>query len=249
MKKEDLIEKLEKTKLPEIELKGHREWLKIKLIDWKYYRKEAVFEFLPILKRVGFFSGSLVLILLVFFFSTNFLYPKDKIATAQKIALNDPQVKLLIEEGKEIKDVEVINGKAYLLISPKIETEKQTKEFLPMTAEVQEPKENLPTLTEVNLKEKRVSKIEEIKPENFPLNENEEEKAKEIAKIERERIIKIESLPSLELMLKKEKNQIKVEPKEKKALIIYREGNEKWLKKINLQTQEIEETEFLGIEE
>ena len=249
MEEKNLIEKLEKTKLPEIELKGHKEWLKMKLIDWKYYRKEAVFEFFPFLKRTGAFLGASALILAMIFIVSNFLIPENNLAVAKKIALKDPQIKTMLESGAEIKDVEVVNGKAYLLISPKIETEKKAKEFLPMTGETQKPKENLPTLTEVNLKEKKVSKIEEVKPENFPLDEEEKEKAQEIAKIEKEKIIAIESILSLELMLKKEKNQIKLEPKEKKALIIYREGNEKWLKKINLQTQKIEETEFLGTEE
>ncbi|MGB9598811.1 MAG: hypothetical protein ACPLZH_03140, partial [Minisyncoccales bacterium] len=122
------------------------------------------------------------------------------------------------------------------------------KEKLPPGAkEIEKQKEEM-TLTEINLKEKKVSKIEKISSQTFPLTEEEKKLAQEIGKVEKEKILKIESLPTLEIELEKENQQLKLKPKEKKALIIYREGNEKWAKKINLTKREIEEVEFLGKE-
>jgi hypothetical protein len=242
MEEKELIEKLEKIKIPEIELKSHKQWLKMKLIDWKYREKKA-FEIFSILKKVGVFSGSLILILGMIFIATNFLVPKNNLLLAQKIALKNPEIKEMIERGAKIEDLKTTDDKAYLLIS---QTENE-----------------LPTLTEVNLKERRVLKFEKILPEDFPLTEREKEKAKEIAKIipeidERAIIPKFEIreievkeiklAPPLKVKLIKEKGQIKVVPKEKRVLIIYKVGQNKWLKRINITEERVEEIKFLGRE-
>jgi hypothetical protein len=238
MKEEELIKKLEKIKIPEIELPSHREGLKAALIEWKYFRKKG-WEIFPFFKRIGTLAGSLALILLIFLIAKNFLFPKNNLIVAQKIALKNPEIENLIKEGGEIKDAEVLNSKAYFLIG------KKEAEKLPLKAEGKKEEMNL---AEINLKEKKVSKIEKVSPQIFPLSEEEKKLAQEIGRVEKEKILKIESLPTLEIELEKENKELKLKPKEKRALIIYKEGNEKWAKRVNLTKGEIEEIEFLGKE-
>jgi hypothetical protein len=246
MKEEELIKKLEKIKIPEIELPSHREGLKATLIEWKYFRKKG-WEIFPSFKKIGVLAGSLALILAIFFIAKDFFFPKNNLIVAQKIALKNPEIENLIKEGGEIKDAEVLNSKAYFLIGKKEEVQKEA-EKLPLKAEeTKEIKEEM-NLAEINLKEKKVSKIDKISPQIFPLDDEEKKLAQEIGKVDKEKVLKIESLPTLEIELEKENKELKLKPKEKKALIIYREGNEKWAKRINLTKREIEEIEFLGEE-
>lgn len=240
MEEKELIEKLEKTKFPKIELPSHRESLKMALIDWKYFREKKKIKF-PLLKPAGFFLGSLALIFLIIFFVSNLMTPKDLLA--QKIAFKDPEIKGLIERGAKIEDLKMVNEKAYLLISA--------------------IKDGFPVLAEINLKEKRVSKFEKILPEKFPLTEREKEKAKEIAKIipeiEERKILpkfeireieveEIKLVPPLKLKLIERWGEIKLVPEEKRVLIIYKVGQNKWAKRINITKERVEEIKFLGRE-
>ncbi|KPJ57253.1 hypothetical protein AMJ49_01455 [Parcubacteria bacterium DG_74_2] len=252
MEENDLIKKLEKIELPQIELPNHRERLKMVLINWRYFRKKRL-EIAFIAKRIVFAGiAVLAMVLLV----NNFLIPQDNLAKAQKIALKDPQVKALMEEGGEIKDMEIVNSKAYLLINPKKSVEELVEELSLKTGEIRKVEE-LAALTEINLKEKTVSKIEKIPPQTFPLEELEKEKAKEIAEMSLEilnlipkeaEIISIENTTSSRFKLIKEGKIIKIAPEEKKALIIYKLGENKWSKKVNLTREKVESVEFLGSE-
>jgi len=242
MKKEDLIKKLERASLPEIEITSHRERLKKDLLE-NYFPTKNKWETFLMFRKAAFASLAVIILLLASFY---FIYPQYTLAKMEKIVLADPQIKEFLEKGSILKEMKVIGNKGYALISPAQEGE---------LLEIKQEK-LAGVLVEVNLKEKRVSRIERITPQIF-LDEKEEEKAKEIAKENPEvkksipkeaEISEVRSIPSeLELIQKGE--EIEVSPKEKKATVIYKLNEKKWEGRINLKEEKVEEIEILDEDE
>ncbi|TET57096.1 MAG: hypothetical protein E3J50_01800, partial [Dehalococcoidia bacterium] len=114
MKQEDLIKRLENLETPEIELPGHRQALRMALLNSGRFRKRTVLDWAKMLAPV---SAALVLIAVVGFF--NVIQPQLQIAQAKEIARNDPQVQALLQEyGLEIAEVKLENGEAFVLVAP-----------------------------------------------------------------------------------------------------------------------------------
>lgn len=114
MKQEDLIKRLENLETPEIELPGHKQGLRMALLNSGRFNKRTVLDWAKMLAPV---SAALVLIAVVGFF--NLVQPQLQIAQAKEIARNDPQVQALLQEyGLEIAQVKLENGEAFLLLAP-----------------------------------------------------------------------------------------------------------------------------------
>jgi len=114
MKQEDLIKRLENLETPEIEVPGHKQGLRMALLNSGRFRKRTVLDWAKMLAPV---SAALVLIAVVGFF--NVIQPQLQIAQAKEIARNDPQVQALLQEyGLEIAEVKLENGEALLLLAP-----------------------------------------------------------------------------------------------------------------------------------
>jgi len=255
---EDLIEKLEKTSLPEIEISSHKRKLRQVLLN-QYQKEKKNWLFFSIFQKFAFASLGLILI---FFLFNNLIYPNYSLAKAKEIALKDPQIKEMIEKGGVIKDIEIIRNRAFVLIQPakgEIAEMPQIAEKKALGIEENEEKrEETPVaLAEINMKEEKVEKIEKIVPPVIPFTEGEKEKIQEITQNspeiqevipeEAEVLEIISPPPQLELIRKG--NSVEVLPKpeaEKKASIIYQSGKNQWEGKVNLSEGKVEEVKFLG---
>jgi len=232
MEKKDLIKKLEEVKTPQVEMPGHKTRLKATLTDW-YYRQRKLDGAL-IFKRGLIPATSLVIILMIVLAANIFISPQNTLAQAMKITMENPQVRSLINENNaEIKEIKIIDNKAYALITSKIPTGTEKPETEKLFAGA---------LIEISLKDKRVSKIEKIAPKTLPLTSKQEEEAKTIIKnLEPQGSIefeKIESLPvpsyNLKLIEKDKEIEISIEQELTEAQIIYKVDSEIKLEKIDL---------------
>jgi len=258
MEEKDLIKKLEEISLPAIELPTHKARLKSVLIE-RYFQEKRRGEFFGFFRKL--LPVGMVAIILIILISTNLIFPKYSLAKAKEIALQDPQIKEWVEKGAVIKDVEIIQNRAYVLIQPPEKTrevpiEGKTAIGVPSVSNV-EKEEFKGALAEVNMREKKITKIEKITPPIITLTETEKEKVREIAEkdlkvsgiIPKEaEIQEISSLPpQLELIKKGNSVQIMPEPKtENRASIIYQSGEKRWEGKIDLSKERVEEVKFLG---
>ncbi|MBZ9569690.1 hypothetical protein KJA16_02095 [Patescibacteria group bacterium] len=252
MEEENLIKKLEEASLPEIEIPSHKRKLKRVLLN-KYFREKRNWEIFNILRKVV--PVGAIVIILIILISNNLIFPQYSLAKAKEIAIRDPQIKELIEKGAIIKDVKILQDKAYVLVQPLAGAEMEAEEI---KTGLKTEGEFLGALAEVDLKEKKVSRIEKVTPQFSPLAEGEKEKAKEIAennpeirKIipEEAEITKIMPVPFSQLRLIKEKNSVRVVPeqiKEKRVRIIYELNKNQWEGEIDLIEEKVGGVKFLG---
>jgi hypothetical protein len=113
MKHEDLIRKLENLETPEIELPGHKQALKMALLNSERFKERTIMDWAKILAPV---TAAVLLIAVVGFF--NVIQPRLQMAQAKEIAMNDPQVQELMEENElEITEVKLQNGEAFVLVA------------------------------------------------------------------------------------------------------------------------------------
>jgi hypothetical protein len=267
MEKEDLIKKLEEIKLPEIEIKNHRERLKLALLK-NYLRETKRGEFFGFLRKAV--PAAAFLVIFCFLIFNNLIFPKYNLARAKEIALQSDEIKSWIDKGATIKDAKVIDGKAYILIQPAESEEKiiETKEnqnisefkseaIAPSATPIAKEEEFKGAMAEINIKEKKISNIENLAPTVADLIENKKEKVLEIASksqdiqkiIPKEAEILDINVSTPRFKLTKRGNSISVQPEpetEEKASIIYRSDGNRWEGKINLTKEEVEEINFLG---
>lgn len=261
MKKEELIKKLERIKAPEIEIPSHKAGLKRALISWKYRQKAGGFSigFKKILMPVGVAT----IVILIFITGINLFFPQDALAEARKIAMKNPQIKEWVEKGAEIKDIKITKNRAYVLISPK---ELSTLGEIPKTTMTKDERFK-GALVQIELKEKTISKIEEITPQIIPLTQQEEEKAKNIinelefptlsstVKNQNEKTIrveKVEPVPTYNLKLIQNNGGVEILPEKtenEKIKIIYRIDGEKKEGEVNLTEEKVEQIKILEQDE
>jgi hypothetical protein len=112
MKHEDLIKKLEGLKTPDIELPGHKQALRMALLNSSRFKQRTVMGWAKILAPV---TAAVVVISVVGFF--NVIQPRLEMAQARDIATNDLQVEQFMQEKDlEVAEVRVQNGEAYVLL-------------------------------------------------------------------------------------------------------------------------------------
>jgi hypothetical protein len=165
MKQEDLIKKLENLKTPEIELPGHRQALRVALLNSGHFKQRSVMDWAKILAPM---TAAVALIVVMAFF--NVIQPQLQIARAKEITMNDPYVQALIEEHKlDIAGVQLRDGGVFVLLAPPIaETYRQsTPEGCRIFKDLLSPSPSEEELfsgyiLKVDLLEKRVSEFGEI---------------------------------------------------------------------------------------
>ena len=166
MKHEDLIQKLENLETPEIELPGHKQALKMALLNSGRFKERTIMDWAKILAPV---TAAVLLIAVVGFF--NVIQPRLQIAQAKEIAMNDPQVQELMEENElEITEVKLQNGEAFVLVAYQLTSEQSRPDGDILTA----PGEGSPSacnvtvsgyILKVDLAEEKVTefgKVDEI---------------------------------------------------------------------------------------
>ncbi|MDP2927151.1 MAG: hypothetical protein Q8N65_03400 [bacterium] len=138
MREEDLIKKLERIELPEVELLGHKHKLRLFLMS-RYsveQKRGEVFAFLrPVLAGGFAFAILLAAILNASFFS------QPSLALAKEIALRSPEVRALIEEGGIIQDIQIVQGRARLLL---IKPVTRSSRGVAKTEKIERPADSLP---------------------------------------------------------------------------------------------------------
>jgi len=164
MKHEDLIEKLKNLKTPEIELPGHKQALRVALLNSGHFKQRTVMDWAKILAPI---TAAVAIIVVMAFF--NVIQPQLQIARAKEIARNDPYVQALIEEHElDIAGVQLRDGGVFVLLAlPVAETRDQsTPEGCRIVRDALSPssEEELFSgyILKVDLLEKRVSEFGEI---------------------------------------------------------------------------------------
>lgn len=238
MEEKELIKKLEETTLPGIEIASHKRRLKTALLK-RFYREKRSWEVFDIFRKLV--PAGAITIVLLFLAANNLIFPQYNLVKAKEIALQDPQIKEWTEGGATIKEIEVINGRAYALIQPPEKTEKIAeettvlKEAVPAAAE----KEFFGALAEINLKEKKVARIEEMASKIAPLIEKEKEKARDILQnntdvqkiIPKEAIILEMESPSPQLKLIRGATSVEISPQLKEEVNVIYEHEKKTMGK------------------
>ncbi len=121
MKQEDLIKKLGNIKVPEIELQSHKRRLKLALLTQHQKLRfgtgqDSGYFWNKIMLRKLIPAGIALALILVVGFTV--IQPKLQVARAMEIAKNDPQIQQLMKDyGVEIKEVKLLGGKAYVLLT------------------------------------------------------------------------------------------------------------------------------------
>ncbi len=112
MEHEDLMRKLENLETPDIELPGHKQALRIALLNSRHFKQGSAMDWAKILAPV---TVAVLVIAVVGFF--NVVQPRIEMAHASEIVRNDPYVQeLLGERGLEIADVELRDSEAFVLV-------------------------------------------------------------------------------------------------------------------------------------
>lgn len=253
MKKQDLINKLEKIEFSEIEIPSHRKRLKNTLIS-QFLKKEQKLRFFNIYKKALIPVGAMAAILLIFFVANNLLHPQYTLADARKIIMADSQTQELIKAGADVKDIKIIKNKAYALISSEQRSEgseQRSGDSAFLVANTTEINEQITgTLVEIDLKKKKVLQVEEIITPIPSLTEVEMTKIQkiiespEMLKLGKPEIKKIEAgLPIPTKLIEKE-GEIEVIT-ETSASVIYEIDKIQWEAKVNLTTQKLESSVIL----
>jgi hypothetical protein len=112
MKYEDLTKKLENLKTPNVELPGHRQALRMALLNSPHFKQRTMMDWARIFAPI---TAAVVVISVVGFF--NVIQPRLQMAQARDIAMSDLQVQELMQEDDlEIAGVSVQKGEAYVLL-------------------------------------------------------------------------------------------------------------------------------------
>jgi hypothetical protein len=112
MKYEDLIKKLENLKTPQIELLGHKQALKMALLNSEHFRERTIMDWAKILAPI---AAAVLLIAVAGFFTV--IQPQLQMDQAKEIARNAPKVQELMEKyGLEITEVKLQNSQAFVLL-------------------------------------------------------------------------------------------------------------------------------------
>lgn len=248
MTKEELTQKLEKIKLPEIELLSHKQKLRRFLMS-RYSIEQKRREILAFLRPV-LVGGFALAILLAAIFNASF-FTRPSLALAKEIALRDPRIRSLVDQGAIIKETQLADKKGYLLLG--------LRQFPVGPAPLKSANilaKDSAFLVEVDFKDKKVSELKELFLPEAVFSKEEENKIKEISQKselvkkeipEKAQIQKIEAkTPQLKLIKKGKK--IEVQP-ERGATIIYKDESKTWKSEINLDKAKVEAVEFLGEED
>lgn len=256
MEEKDLIKKLENIRVPEIEIKGHKKELKMALFNSDYFQKR---DFFQVFKRSLAFAVPALALLLILGF--NIIEPRLAEANALRLAMNNPEIKRLMEENNMVlSDVKVSGGKAYVLLKPQEKTESGQEKDSSIKIEKakgDEAEDIEGAIIEISLEKKQVIKINPIEWEEIaPLNDEEKEKAKEIVKeneilkdiIPKEaKLEKIKSSLPQKIGLIEKNNEAKVVPRpdtEKKAKVHYNLEGKEWVVKVDLAKKKVEEIKY-----
>jgi hypothetical protein len=253
MKEEDLIRKLENISLPEIEGLSHKRNLREFLLS-QYKKEKKSWQFWSYFWKIVPIGATFAILIL----AAISLYSRQNnydVTLAKEIAFQDSRVKSLIEQGAVVKDAQVLDSKAYVLVqlpqttkeAPadlKFLEEQNTESLLQATA----------ILAEVNFKDKKVSHIENVQQNFVPLTDFEKEKVLEIAKesskvknnVPAEAQVQEIAKPSPRLRLLKTDGSVKVVPEnEEEAIIIYKKNGNIWKAKVNMDAEELESLEYI----
>lgn len=260
MEKADLIKKLEETSLPKIEIKSHKERLNSVLMK-KYSPERKKAEVFNIFRKLAP-AGTIAVILFVFIFN-NLNSPKYNLAKAKEIALQNNEIKDWLQQGATIKEIELVDGRAYVLIEPP-EAKKQEKEPMPASLksegafqESEKIKENFRgALAEVNIKERKILNIEKLAPAAIDLIQSKKDKALDIAnksqevqeKIPKEAEVLNINVHAPKFRILKEGDSVSAIPEietEEKASIIYQFDENRCEGKIDLNKERMEEINCL----
>ncbi len=261
MENENLIKKLEEISLPKIEIKSHRKRLNLVLMK-KYYPERKKAEIFNVFEKL--IPAGAIAVILFFFIFNNLNSQKYNLAKAKEIALQNNEIKDWLQQGSTIKDIKIVDGKAYVLIEPP-EEKKEREDFAPTSLKSEgAPQENIAeeekfegALAEVNIKERKISNIEKLAPTATHLIENKKEKALEIAnksqevqeKIPREAEVLNINVTTPKFRLSKEGGSVSAIPEtetEEKASIIYRFDENQCEGKVDLNKERMEEIKCLN---
>jgi len=193
MELNDLIKKLENIELPNIEVKSHRQKLKMALLTSRYFKpKTSSFWLKNALPFASAFALAIFLLVTI-------VNPKLIEVKAMGIAKNDPQIKkIMSESGFSIKELKIKNGKAYALLTRIEQDLSLSGEATGTVAQINLDSDKVETINNVNIPLADLTDAEKTKAIDIIKNDP---KTKDlIASTSAEKII-LKSLASLMLNL------------------------------------------------
>ncbi|MDP3093521.1 MAG: hypothetical protein Q8N16_02045 [bacterium] len=257
MENQDLEKKLERVKVPEIELLGHKQKLRAVLL--KNYAKKEVFS--PF-RSVALGFAFVVLFALVLRVPT---FQRPDIALAKEIALRDSNFRSLIEQGGIIGETELAGSRGYMLVRlGKLAKESEMPESIPLFSDVGSAQKlaapqavsGSAFLVEVDFRGKKVSQIKELPQPSLSFNQEEEEAVREISE-QSQRVRKEIPLEAeikeirpvlIQLKLVKKGNKIEV-LSGKEAAVIYKKNGQSWEGRIDLESASVKKIELVDVKE
>jgi len=247
---EELIKKLNKAELPEIEMLSHKSRLRTALLNSDYFKKLGFFDRI---RKSFFFAVPATALLIIL--AVTVVGPKITEAKVLQIAKNDPEIKKIMEEqNMTLGDVKVKDNKAYVLLNPKVDETDSTIRI--QKTDMETLKETEAAIIEVNINKKEVVKIDQINSEDFmSLDDSEKDNARNIAEDEEivsdiipkeAKVEKVSSIPQGVHMVEKDDGMgiASDSGNEKKASVQYSLDGKKWVVKVNLDKQRIEEIKY-----
>jgi hypothetical protein len=161
MELEELIKKMENMEVPPIEIRAHKQKLRMALLNSECFKgKASIFSF----KRIMFLTSATAVTIVVL--SVTVINPRLMEASAMEIVRKDPQIQKIILENKMfIKEIKIKDGHAFALLVP-VENDLKS-----MSAE------ETGSVAEINIGGSKVEKVNNISLSGVSLS-SEEEKAK-----------------------------------------------------------------------
>jgi len=246
----ELIKKLNKAELPEIEMQGHKSRLRISLLNSDYFKKLGFFDRI---RKSLFFAVPATALLIIL--AITVVQPQLIEAKVLQIAKNNPEIKKIMkEQSMTLGDVKVKDGKAYVLLNPKIDETDSTIRI--QKTDIETLKETEAAIIEVNINKKEVVKIDSINSEEFmSLDDSEKDAARNIAGAEEivsdiipkeAKVEKVSFFPQGVHMVERDDGMgiVPDSGNEKKASVQYSLDGKKWVVKVNLDKQRIEEIKY-----
>ncbi len=242
-----MIKKMENMEMPPIEIRDHKQRLKMALLDSECFKERtSIFSF----KRIVFPISAVAVT--IFFLSVVVINPRLMEASAMEIANNDPQIKKMISEnGMFIKEIKVKDGKAFALL---VSVERDLKSL---------SVEETGSVAEIDISGSKVEKVNNISLSGIFLS-SEEEKTKTLAvlgndpqtkdlfsKVNKDKVI-LKPITSLRLDIEDDDDKVLLSfggGEDKIMAALFEIGGSQYFATVNLTQEKIEKVQAKNPEE
>jgi len=246
MELEELIKKMENMEVPPIEIRNHKQRLRMALLDSECFKqKPSIFSF----KRIVFLTSAVAVTM--FFLSVAVINPRLMEASAMEIANNDPQIKKMISEnGMFIKEIKVKDGKAFaLLVSVERDLKSFSAEETGSVAEIDIPGNKVEKVNDISLLGDAVLEEERLKA--LTILGNDPQTKDLFSKADKDKVI-LKPVTSLKLDIEDNDDRVLLSfgrGEDKIMVALFEIGGSQYFATVNLTQEKIEKVQVENGEE